>query len=48
VPVVPGFENQHIVRAFDAGHYPIAACRRYDRATESFIHVDPKSLGIEE
>lgn len=48
VPVSPGFENLHIVRAYDAGHYPIASCVRYIRETDSFIDVDPKSLGIEE
>ena len=48
VPVKPGFENVHIVRTFGPGHYPIASCRRYDRATDSFSDVAPKSLGIEE
>lgn len=48
VPVSPGFENLHIVRAYDAGRYPIASCVRYVRETDSFIEVDPKSLGIEE
>jgi hypothetical protein len=48
VPIVPGFENLHIVRVFGAGRYPIASCRRYDRETDSFVDVDPRSLGIEE
>jgi hypothetical protein len=47
--VVPaGFENVHIVRTFDASHYPIAACRRYVRETDTFVDVDLKSLTIEE
>jgi hypothetical protein len=50
VPVSPGFENLHLVYAF--GPHPrgfrIAFCRRYIRDTDSFIDVDPKSLGIEE
>jgi len=48
VPVVAGFENLHIVRVFGAGRYPIASCRRYVRETDSFLEVDPRSLGIEE
>jgi hypothetical protein len=48
VPVAPGFENLHIVQTFNAGRYPIASCRRYVRETDSFVDVDPKSLGIEE
>jgi hypothetical protein len=48
VQIAPGFENLHIVRAFGAGRYPIASCRRYDRAADKFVDVDPQSLGIEE
>jgi hypothetical protein len=48
VPVAGGFENLHIVRAFEAHHYPIASCSRYVRKTDSIVDVDPKSPGIEE
>jgi len=48
VQVEAGFENVHIVRIFDAGHHPIAACRRYDREIDSFVDVDPESPGIED
>jgi len=47
VPVPTGFENVHIVRTFNAVGYPIASCRRYDRAADKFVDVDPKTLGIE-
>jgi hypothetical protein len=47
VPVKKGFENLHIVRTFNAG-YPIASCRRYDRAADKFVDVDPRSLSIQE
>jgi hypothetical protein len=47
-PITPGFENIHIVRTFGSGRFPIASCRRYIRETDSFVDVDPKSLGIEE
>ena len=47
-PVRPGFENIHIVRTLGAGRFPIVSCRRYIRETDSFVDVDPKSLGIEE
>ncbi len=48
VPVQPGFENVHFVRTFEAGRYPIASCRRYDRDADTFVDVDPQSLGIKE
>ena len=47
VPVKPGFENLHIVRRFEAG-LQITTRRRYVRETDSFVDVDPKSLGLEE
>ena len=47
-PIRPGFENIHIVRTFGPGRFPIVSCRRYIRETDSFVDVDPKSLGIEE
>jgi hypothetical protein len=50
VPVKPGFENLHLVRTFgpEPGRFPIVSCRRYVRETDSFVDVDPKSLGIED
>jgi hypothetical protein len=50
VPVKPGFENLHIVRTFSSkpGRFPIVSCRRYMRDTDSFVDVDPMTLGIEE
>jgi hypothetical protein len=47
-PVRPGFENLHVVRRFGAGGLQTVSCRRYDRATDAFVDVDPGSLGIEE
>jgi hypothetical protein len=48
VPVKAGRENLRIVGRLVNGRIRIASCRRYDRATDSFSDVDPKSLGIEE
>jgi hypothetical protein len=48
VPVEPGFENLHVVRTFGPGRFPIVSCRRYVRETDSFLDVDPQSLGIKE
>jgi hypothetical protein len=48
VAVRSGRENLHIVRTINAGQIQIKSCRRYDRETDSFVDVDPKSLGIEE
>jgi hypothetical protein len=33
---------------FGADRFPIVSSRRHLRKTDSFVHVDPKSLGIEE
>lgn len=48
VTVQPGWENVHVVRTIDAGKIRIVSCRRYIRATDSFVDLDPKSIGIEE
>lgn len=48
VPVMPGWANIHLVRGTRDGKSAILLCRRYDRETNSFVDVDPKSLGIEE
>ena len=49
-PIKPGYEDLHLVRTFGPKHkrFPIVSCRRYIRETDSFVDVDPKSLGIEE
>jgi hypothetical protein len=47
-PVRPGFENLHIVRRLEAGRAQIVTCRRYIRDKDSFVDVDPQTLGIEE
>jgi hypothetical protein len=47
VAIKPGFENLHVVRRLEAG-LPVVSCRRYDRAADKFIDVDPKTIGIEE
>jgi hypothetical protein len=43
-PVRPGFENIHVVY----GRFPIVSSCRHIREIDSFVHVDPKYLGIEE
>jgi hypothetical protein len=48
VPIEAGWENIHLVRGTRDGKTAILVCRRYDRDTDSFIDVDPQSLGIEE
>jgi hypothetical protein len=48
VRVRAGFENFYVVRCFGADGQPTVTCRRYDRETDSFIDVDPTSLGIED
>ncbi|MBB5053935.1 hypothetical protein HNQ36_003935 [Afipia massiliensis] len=44
----PGFENIHLMQRIVDGRLRTVACRRYDRASDRFIDVDPASLGIEE
>jgi hypothetical protein len=48
VPVAPGWENIHLVRGTRDGRTAILVRRRYDRAGDTFVDVDPGSLGIEE
>lgn len=48
VPVRPGRENVHIVRALKGGKLSIVSCRRYIRETDSFVDVPPAELGIKE
>jgi hypothetical protein len=47
VPMRHGWENLHLVGDND-GKAPMLVCRRYIRETDSFIDVDPSSLGIYE
>jgi hypothetical protein len=47
VAVKPGFENVHLVGRIIGGQSRVTY-RRYDRATDSFVDVDPGALGIEE
>jgi hypothetical protein len=50
VPVKPHLQNVHVVRTFgpQPGRFSIVSCRRYIRETDSFVDVDPNSLGIKE
>ncbi|MGY3618444.1 hypothetical protein [Bradyrhizobium sp. USDA 10063] len=43
----PEFENVHVKEQW-VGNQRIVRRRRYDRETDSFVDVDPGSLGIEE
>jgi hypothetical protein len=47
VEIRPGLENVRIAERV-VGKRRTVSCRRYDRETDSFVDVDPKSLGIEE
>jgi hypothetical protein len=44
----PGFDNILLVQRLVDGKLRTVTCRRYDRATDSFVDVDPDSLGIQE
>jgi hypothetical protein len=48
VEVKPGLENIHIVERIVGDRARVVTCRRYVRETDSFVEVDPRSLGIEE
>jgi hypothetical protein len=48
VAIWPGFDNLHVVQRVVDGRLRTVACRRYERATDSFVDVDPGSLGIQE
>jgi hypothetical protein len=43
-----GFDNVHIAHKIVDGRLRIVQCRRYDRKSDSFIDIDPISLGIED
>ena len=47
VEIRPGFESIHIEERY-VGDRRVVRCRRYDRESDGFINVDPRSLGIEE
>jgi hypothetical protein len=48
VLIEPGWENIHLTRGVRGGKTTTLVCVRYERATDSFVDVDPKSLGIDE
>jgi hypothetical protein len=48
LPVKAGRENLRIVGRLIGERLRVVSCKRYDRETDSFADVDPKSLGIEE
>jgi hypothetical protein len=47
VVIEPSFENVHVKERI-VGRRREITCRRYDGKTDSFIVIDPGSLGIEE
>jgi hypothetical protein len=47
VPIRPLRENLHIVRGVIEDRVSVS-CRRYDRDSDAFVHVDPRSVDIEE
>ena len=44
----PGFDNIRLVQRLVDGKLRTVTCRRYDRATDSFVDIDPDSLDTEE
>lgn len=48
VPVRPGHENLRVVTTIKADREETVSCRRYIRATDSFIDVDPSTLDLED
>ena len=47
IPVHPSFEHFRIEHAVVGGRQ-VVSYQRYDRVTDSFSDIDPKSLGVEE
>ena len=47
IPVRPGFEHLRIEHTVVGGRQ-VVSYQRYDRETDSFSDIDPKSLGVEE
>lgn len=43
-----GLEDVHVVRALRNGEFLIVSCRRYVRATDSFVNVDPAAIGLDD
>lgn len=48
VPVRAGRENLRVVGRLVENRLRIVSCKRYDRAADAFVDVDPGSVGIEE
>jgi len=48
VVVKPGLRNLHLMQGIGQDGARVISCRRYDRATDTFIDVSPDSLKIEE
>ena len=48
VPVRPGHENLRVVTTFKGDWEGTVSCRRYIRATESFVDFDPSTLDLKE
>jgi hypothetical protein len=48
VEIRPGFDNLLVVQRLVDGRLRTVACRRYERATDSFVDVDPGSSEIRE
>jgi hypothetical protein len=46
MPVRPGLESVHLVRKLVGGHPGPIGAGRYDRATDTFIDVDPSTLDL--
>jgi hypothetical protein len=44
----PGLDAIHLVQRVVDGRLRTVRCRRYDRETDSFVDVDPRSLEINE
>lgn len=47
VPVKPGLENVYILRGLTDDSVGILSCRSYDRETDSFVDIDPDSIGVD-
>jgi hypothetical protein len=48
VALKPGWENLHVIRGYVGGKMGVFTYQRYVRKTDSFVDVDPKTIGIEE
>jgi hypothetical protein len=48
VQIRPGWQNVELIRVVTGGHLRVDRARRYDRASDSFVDIDPATLEVGE